>query len=231
MTDFREIRAAQREAGERVVLDGLAAKKAARRGPFAPTATGMEIDLLAPDPDTVSLRDIAAGLAKQCRWNGAPRSFYSVAQHSVHVADILPMDDGSGAAPGLLKIYGLLHDAHEIATGDITAPMKRAIGISGGAGILATLERGIDHAIHTAFHLSANLPEEWRRQIKLADRIALATEKRDLMPDRPIWSGDLPPAAPKAIKPLNWDRAEDLFLTRARELAAIAWLSGGAWDR
>ena len=199
-------------------------------GPFSPTATGHRVFILEPDPAAITLRAIGAGLAKQCRWNGACRSFYSVAQHSVLVADQLPMTSPVAEPPALLKIFGLFHDAHEIITGDICSPMKQAIRSIGGDGTLARIEAGLDRAIRQAFGIWVEPPPEWLAQIKQADRVALATEARDLV-QGDIWSTDLPPPAETVIEPLAWDRAQELFLDRARELAAIAGLEGGAWDR
>lgn len=204
-------------------------------GPWIMTASGRAMAYLDPDPDHIALSDIGAHLSKVCRFNGAVRGFYSVAQHSVFVADQLPMDSGDGHPPGLLKTAGLLHDAHEFVLGDSPTPMKAALTIGNEPSRLRDLEFVMDRVIYPAFGLPWPLPEAWLKQIKLADRIALATERRDLMPaaapGHPEWDIDLPPPGPKRIKPLPWDRAEELFIDRARTLAGIAWLSGGAWER
>lgn len=238
MTDFRKIRAAQRDAGERVVLDALAAKKAgiARpAGPWIMTAGGRAMEYLSPDPAAVALTDIAAHLAKLCRFAGAVGSFYSVAQHSVFVAGILPLDSGDGHPPGLLKAAGLFHDAHEYILGDMPTPMKAAIRKGSEGYQLRAIEAGLDNVIHKAFGLPSRLPEGWHDLIKRADLVALATERRDLMPPPapgyPDWDIDLPPAAPARIVPLTWDRAEDQFIATARQIADMAWLTGGAWER
>ena len=233
-----EYAANARAFGDALAGRVMAAHPAAPRpaSPWIMTASGRAVAYLDPDPDTIALSDIGAQLGKICRYNGATGPFYTVAQHSVFVADILPMDSGDGHPAMLLKTAGLFHDAHETITGDIVSPMKQAIVAAGGGDdVIKRIETGLDRAIYTAFGLPWPLPAEWVRQIKLADMIALATERRDLMPPaaqgHPEWEIDLPAPSPLRIKPLPWDRAEDLFLTRARELAAIAWLSGGAWDR
>lgn len=241
MTDVRNLDAAGKAIAEGtrragVTLGSTAIPDTQRpAGPWIMTASGRAMAYLDPDPDAVALSDIAAQLAKQCRFSGAVRSFYSVAQHSVFVADQMPMDSGDGQPPGLLKIAGLLHDAHEFVLGDTPTPMKQALEFREEPSRRRDLEFVMDRAIYTAFGLPWPLPAAWVKQIKLADAIALATERRDLMPPaapgHPEWDIDLPAPSPARIKPLPWDRAEDLFLTRARELAATAWLSGGAWDR
>jgi Rad3-related DNA helicase len=64
---------------------------------------------------------LARALSKICRYAGACPSFYSVAEHSVMVADRLWARTGSRRAARA----GLLHDAVEIVIGDIPAPTKR----------------------------------------------------------------------------------------------------------
>lgn len=190
------------------------------------------VQILNPSPDSIALTDIGGGLAKICRFTGGLDLHYSVAQHSVFVCDQMPMDSGDGYPPGMLKIAALLHDGHEFVINDLSAPMKQALRILGADDALDTIEAGLDHAIYRAFGLPWPLPDNWRAAIKLADRVALATEDRDVRrvardAKRPV----RPEPAPERIKPLPWDRAEDLFLMRARELAGIAWLGGGAWER
>ena len=80
------------------------------------TASGARIDLLKPDPSQIHLRDIALSLSRQCRFAGHSLGFYSVAEHSILVAEHLPQE---------LKLHGLLHDAAEAFTGDLISPVKR----------------------------------------------------------------------------------------------------------
>lgn len=67
------------------------------------------MDLVEPDATMICIADIAAGLARICRFNGQLSRHvvhYSVAQHSVIVSHILePL--GPAAA-----LYGLMHDGH-----------------------------------------------------------------------------------------------------------------------
>ena len=50
------------------------------------TYSGRQLNLLAPDPTQIEIADIAHGLAYQCCFNGQARYFYSIAQHSLLVA-------------------------------------------------------------------------------------------------------------------------------------------------
>lgn len=89
------------------------------------TASGRAFRLVPPDPAQVSARDIADHLARINRFNGALNGgigHYSVAQHSMLVARMLPAE---------LKIYGLLHDAHEAYIGDRITPVKLALAAIG----------------------------------------------------------------------------------------------------
>lgn len=58
---------------------------------------------------------IAWQLAHTCRWGGAGNQFYSVARHSINVANGLPPE---------LMMEGLLHDASEAYLCDMPKPVK-----------------------------------------------------------------------------------------------------------
>lgn len=77
--------------------------------------SGCTVNLLNPDPDTISLLDIAHNLARINRFNGATKIPYSVADHSVWVSKAVPEEHA---------LAGLLHDASEAYLGDIVAPLK-----------------------------------------------------------------------------------------------------------
>jgi len=77
------------------------------------------IDLRNPDYSKFTVDEIANNLSKICRWGGAIKPFYSVAQHSILVAHLAP--------PHLFKA-ALLHDAPEAWLGDVKKPIKVMIG-------------------------------------------------------------------------------------------------------
>lgn len=66
--------------------------------------------------DTITIEDIASHLSKLCRFNGACGRFMSVAEHSGHVALMVPKEHAA---------HALLHDAPEYVLGDKTRPVKR----------------------------------------------------------------------------------------------------------
>lgn len=87
------------------------------------TFTGKKFYPLDPDPELICLEDIAHSLACQGRYAGHARQFYSVAQHSVHLAEVI-MDRHPLSDRFRLAKYALLHDASEAYLTDIPAPLK-----------------------------------------------------------------------------------------------------------
>lgn len=130
------------------------------------TATGKRFDLYEPDTDLIDPRDVAHSLAHLCRFNGHTREFYSVAQHACMVADLMPEQD---------KLAALLHDAAEAYIGDMVQPLKQWMYA------YQDVEQWIWERICTRFNLNPELPASVRH----ADLVALATERRDLMPADP----------------------------------------------
>ena len=133
------------------------------------THTGKHFYLLEPDADMIDPRDISHALAHLCRFNGHTREFYSVAQHSCIVAELVPEEH---------KLAALLHDAPEAYLGDMTRPLKQRIST------FQHFEDCVWWRVCERFGIAPELPT----CIYKADLIALATERRDLMPTDPaIW--------------------------------------------
>lgn len=82
------------------------------------TYTGTSINISDIQPEDIHLIDIAHSLSMQCRFGGHCSTFYSVAQHSMWVAEHCPEE---------LKLDGLLHDASEAYLVDIPKPVKRQL--------------------------------------------------------------------------------------------------------
>lgn len=85
------------------------------------TYLGKHVDLLEPVEVDISIVDIAHHLSMICRFNGATREFYSVAEHSVRCADIA-FDLGK---PYTMQFATLMHDAHEAYCQDLIRPRKK----------------------------------------------------------------------------------------------------------
>lgn len=192
--------------------------------PFMVTSSGRAVPLVRTPAVAISVRDIAAHLSKICRFAGATRVFYSVAQHSVLVSTLMAEHGPAG------RLYGLLHDAHEAYVGDIPQPVKHllnhALGLGGEWLPLSDLVSDLDAAIHAAAGLAWPPSPAMRKAIDHADMRAVATERRDLIADCPMWTNaDLPPPWRAAIRPQAWLKAEEKFLDTYDELAA---LTGGS---
>lgn len=133
------------------------------------TYSGRMLDVLTPDPEDINPIDIAHALSNLCRFTGHTRHFYSVAQHSVLVASLLPRE---------LRFMGLMHDAAEAYVADMSKPIKNLLGN------YRELEASVWKAICIRFDLPIDLPDA----VKRADTLALGMEKRDLMPEHPeVW--------------------------------------------
>src|SRR5438876_10648926 len=63
-------------------------------GPYLQTVSGRWVNPFDPDPEQLDIGDIARALANQCRFGGHCRVFYSVAQHSVIVSEIVAQRGG-----------------------------------------------------------------------------------------------------------------------------------------
>ena len=168
------------------------------------TASGNDFDLIEPEKSVFGIDEIAHGLSQTCRFAGQTTSFYSVAQHSVLVSYLVPEGDALAA---------LLHDASEAFIGDIPQPLKELLPD------YRTIEKRVERAVFAHFGLPTTLPTS----VKLADRILLATERRDLMPphnDECILLAGIKPMASKII-PVEPIRAKVLFLERWNELTIL----------
>lgn len=190
--------------------------------PNAVTASGRYVSLVAPRADQISIRDIAHHLALAPRWYGATPTPYSVAQHCVVVAELLPPDDPR------LRALALLHDGHEYLTGDISQPMKRAIRQANVAEYgprarpaepLQAIARRLDAAILAACGLAPPTPAEVEL-VAAADEAALWMEARDLLHAHALAELEALHARPPIamggkLKPLPWPQAEERFLQAA----------------
>lgn len=80
------------------------------------TYSGKKFWPLNPRPQDIDIVDIAHHLSNICRFTGAVREFYSVAQHSVMVSKLCEN----------YPLFGLLHDGSEAYLCDIATPVKHS---------------------------------------------------------------------------------------------------------
>ena len=88
---------------------------------YITTYTGNHIDPADPDPEAISIRDIAHSLSLICRGNGHVRNFWSVGQHCL---DCAHEAQARKLSPRMI-LACLLHDASECYMSDVPRPMKK----------------------------------------------------------------------------------------------------------
>ena len=186
-----------------------------RVGGYIVTYTGRRMYALDPRPEEIDIDDIAWALAHQCRFSGHTSEFYSVAQHSCHVHDIV---HGNGSiSTDDMKAWGLFHDASEAYLVDIPRPIKRSAGSFGE--IYMEVEDQLMKVIARRFDLTGAMPPA----VKDADVLLLVTEQRDLMKDGGDGFGQFGEAEPLDFKIRGWDpeRAYEEFKLRASLLGRV----------
>ncbi|HGE8299586.1 TPA: HD family hydrolase, partial [Serratia marcescens] len=144
--------------------------------------------------DAIDIDDIAQALSNICRFAGHLDDFYSVAQHSVLVSRLVPPE---------LALEALLHDASEAYCQDIPAPLKALLPD------YRDIEASVDNVIRSLF----GLPLAHSPEVKHADLVMLATERRDLgIDDGDKWDilDGIAPTDEFVIHPLNPRQARQL---------------------
>jgi hypothetical protein len=150
------------------------------------TYSGIAFDLRNPQPAMLRLEDIIHSLSLMNRFNGAALFPYSVAQHSLHVAELLPPE---------LRLEGLLHDAAEAYIGDMVSPLKQVMPE------YKAVEARISAVVAEVFGLTYPEPAA----VKQADLAVLAAEREQVLgPSYGPWFKDFPEPAPITIHPCDW---------------------------
>src|SRR3954452_7056470 len=144
-------------------------------GPYLQTVSGRFVNPFDPDPDQLDIADIARALANVCRFRGHCRSFYSVAQHSVIVSQLV--EERGGDVEDVFA--ALMHDATEAYLGDMPHPIKHRSAL--GAAFKEA-EAHLEQVIAQRFHIKPGVAD-----IKKVDRALLATEPRALSGDNCRW--------------------------------------------
>jgi len=201
------------------------------------TYTGRQVWVLHPKQEDIELRDIGHALGHICRFGGHTRDFYSVAQHSYHVQQIIAQrfsrevvaqiqEAGTkiGPDPFPWRVAtkkelrtALMHDSTEAYLGDVIRPLKVCLPI------YRYIESIWWDVIRTRWGLCERIPT----LIKYADEIAFLTERRDLIHPhhaaRP-WKEDshsrVQPDARRII-PLEPKQAESVFMSAASQVGIV----------
>jgi uncharacterized protein len=137
-----------------------------RVGDWMQTYSGRKFWPLDPRPEEVFIEDIAHSLSLQSRYAGHCERFYSVAEHSVHLARHLRWEGVEVA------LWALLHDASEAYLVDVPRPVKPfLVGYKDA-------ERQVMAAITRRF----NLPEEMPTAVHDADNRIIGDELVNMAP-------------------------------------------------
>jgi hypothetical protein len=173
---------------------------------YIETVSGIRFQFLEPTWEMFKIKDIAHALSMNCRYTGHCSRFYSVAEHSVHVSNLL---NGTG-----LELAGLLHDASEAYIADISSPVKNCLPdykkIEDNISATLFAKYGLEYPVHPA--------------VKHCDLVMLSTEAHHLIPSRgdtwDMWLYRKRPPVAAGIKPSCVDPqvAKTLFLERYYEL-------------
>jgi hypothetical protein len=138
------------------------------------TYTGRYIDIANPQVDSVAILDIAHALSYMPRFAGHLAHPYSVAQHSVHCAQL-------AAAEGYdryTQLAALLHDASEAYICDIPSPIKSLMPE------YKIIERRLMEAVAEKFGLHVSIFSS--KEVKLLDIYMLKREWHELRMGEPV---------------------------------------------
>jgi uncharacterized protein len=142
-----------------------------------------------------SIREGCHSLAQINRFTGHCKRPYSVAEHSILVRNIA-ISLGYNLQ---IQLLCLMHDFHECITGDVASPIKIELGMAWTA-----FEHREQHRMLKAYRLDV-----WWDQahdvVKQCDLIALATERRDLLPWEPVHHEPWPVIDTPGARVLPWN--------------------------
>jgi len=181
------------------------------------TYAGKYVDPLDFKPEDADIGVIAHALSNICRFTGHLSKFYSVAQHSVHVAErVMELTNDPH-----LGMRALLHDASEAYIADVSRPVKRHSEM----GTYRMVEIAIQRAIYTKFGCLLNTTGE-RDWITNADNDLLGLEAvqlggwniddgTGLWPDKPSFYRTIISLRPESAKYLFLGYYHDLELWAA----------------
>lgn len=159
-------------------MDAQDVREAEGRGtvtdsPFIITHEGIVFTFDDVKESNIHIYDIAHSLSHLCRFTGHTNMFWSVAQHSLLVSEKMP---GGPEA----KLVGLLHDAAEAYTNDLSSPLKKLIRdeamMAGGCAPYEALQHEITAAVYSKFGITT-IPDD----VRLYDQAACVFEAEAFM--------------------------------------------------
>ena len=169
------------------------------------TFTGKAFFVLDPRAEDICIEDIAHHLSHLCRFAGATREMYSVAEHCVRGT----LELARRGHDDCTQLAFLLHDAAEAYCIDLPRPLKRALPE------YERIENGVQRFVHIKFIFTGQFHGEWTpvvKAVKDMDDVMLSTERRDLMHSATMEWGGLPEPLPERIVPWSSRAAKIAYL-------------------
>lgn len=179
------------------------------------TSNGRYVDPLDFKSEDVDINVIAHALANICRFNGQTNEFYSVAQHSVHVAErVSQLTDNKE-----IVLLALFHDASEAYICDIPRPLKHSDLLEGYLDVETAIQETINEVLVPEIGPSRLSFDTARSIISRADLDLMGLEARQLGTNWKIEEWDIPlPSFNRLISPLAPRAAERFFHNFHNEL-------------
>jgi hypothetical protein len=179
------------------------------RGPWIATLSGARFYIKEMNLCDIPIDDIAHALSMNCRYNGHISRHYSVAEHSVLLANLLSLKGASRE----VQFQGLMHDISEAFIPDIPRPFKA--WIEGFTEYEDTLLK------EASIHFDFAYPFDPR--VKFLDRNIVRTEAEGLFPSPPDWVEDFEiiPEAQGWHLGMNSRTAKQLWLDTYEELKSV----------
>lgn len=172
------------------------------------TPSGDYVSLVEPVGNAFKISDIAHTLSQICRAGGRTRQFYSEAQHSVLLSQLVQVE---------YRLQALLHNAAAAYCGAVVEQMKDQERM----GPYRAFELAMQERLFEAFGVVPTANSN--AAIEHAYLQMRASERRDLMaPDTTPWpslAGVLPRQA--SISPQMPITAEAMYLKRFKELTGV----------
>jgi len=141
------------------------------------TASGVYVNVFKIDEciERILIEDIAHALSHQCRFSGHIQTYYSVAEHSIYVAEMVPDED---------KLAALMHDASEAYLVDIPAPIKP--GLPGYKQIEAVVMDAIAKKYDFQYPFSAPVKEADIESLKFEWDNYMLSDNMDARPFKQV---------------------------------------------
>lgn len=185
------------------------------------TFTGLRYDPAYFTLGDVRLEDIGRALSNICRYNGAIKCHYSVAQHSVILAHVVPAllnQRGHFPPDDFEYLYhahacaALMHDASEAYMADYIAPIKDDMSMAGVP--VRELEQNIQTKIFSYFGMDISLLET----VEEFDKRITENEKDFLYLMRETSPQKYPPLDGVQIEKWTPEFAYEKFMQTAHQL-------------